>query len=283
MATTSQVQNEDGWTVRRSLTASDDASYVGFHDAVPMLVGRSDHTVTLFDYNYDVYGPRIYIVGGCTGDQVCSFNQPCSNSGPDAGKSICDICACTSITASAEYFNPETDKFTSLKHAPTMRYRGQAAGLGTKLYVFGGRDLNDTIIQTVDVLDTLTSAWSTYTAGASGTLASALPPAVSDGGAFAYGTKVYIVGGYDQNYNQNGALYSIDVTTTPAWTVDLTLPAMPTGRGDISVQLFGGDYYAIGGWNNAFSEALPTVESYNIDSASWTLRPAMLWGRGDLV
>lgn len=274
---------EDPTSQLRALSASDDGSYVGFHDlAVKMPVARSDHTVTLFDQvTYDLNGPRIYIVGGCVADQVCSYNQACWST-VNAGKNTCVFCACTGITKEAIYFTPETNKYTTITPSPTARYRAQAAGVGTKLYVFGGRDLYDTLVQTVDVLDTTTNLWTTFTVGSGDASSMLTTETASDGGAFASGGKVYLVGGYDKNYGQNNTLLRIDVSTTP-WTVTRSLAAMPTGRGDISVQLFKSEFYVLGGWNTAYTSALKTVESYNVDSDVWTTRPDMMYARGDLA
>ena len=275
--------------VDRRLTATDDSAYAGFHDVADMPLARSDHTVTLFDsahYN-DVYGPRIYIAGGCSSDQYCStYDQACPSYAGNAGQNVCVTCWCSDTTDSVVYYNPEVGKFTTVVPAtavkPTKRYRGQAAGLGSKLYLFGGRDLNDKVIQTIDVLETKTNTWTIYTVGA-GAAAKLKKFAVptSDGGAFSKGGLVYLVGGYDAYYNQSSYLYSIDFTQ-PVWNVTRLAP-MPTGRGDISVQLFKGEYYVLGGWNSFFNEAVKVVESYNVETNTWTVRPDMLYERGDLA
>ena len=271
-------------TGRMLASSNDDGAYVGFHESIQMPIGRSDHLVELFaDHVYDSNGPRIYITGGCTGDQMCQSNTNVCNTSP-AG-TTCVRCDCSDYTASTMYFTPETKppKYTVVGNAPTKRYRGQAAKLGTQLWVFGGRDLSDNIITTIDVLDTLTNKWTTFTAGqtdAAQLIGNASP--VSDGGAFSYGGKIYIVGGYTQTYSLISYLYSIDPSTSP-WTVDLTLPPMSTARGDISVQLFKSEFYVIGGWNSGFNEALATVESFNPRTKTWTTRPSMLYARGDLA
>lgn len=288
LATEEQYAAEEYESASRMLGASDDGAYVGFHETVQMPIGRSDHLVELFaDHVYDSNGPRIYITGGCTGDQKCKWNQACYN--PYTPANTCVVCECSDYSASTIYFTPETKppKYTAIADAPTRRYRGQGAKRGTQLWVFGGRSLTstppDAIVESIDILETTTGIWSTFTAGtgAATDLRNSTAP-VSDGGAFSYDGKIYIVGGYDAQYAQVSTLYSIDPSTTP-WTVDMSLPSMSTGRGDISLQLFKGEFYVIGGWNSAFTEALATVESFNPRTKTWTTRPSMLYARGDLA
>ena len=294
------IADEKMETNSRVLTATDDGNYVGMHDITSMPSPRSDHTVVLFDLAAFGMKPRMYISNGCNGNQLVQYNQTCPLWSNTAGETLCVKSYCTAITASTVYFTPDTSEFTTVSAAAPSgaRYRAAAAGVGRKLYIFGGRTLPSPlggddmalVVANVDILDTVTNEWDApVVVGQAGGLASALSRAdiVSDGGAFSSGNCIYLVGGYDSTYAAVATLIRIDVTQTPSWDVT-TLSPMPTPRGDITVQLFRGEFYVMGGWNSAFSEAVTTVESYKIDSASggtgtWTSRPSMKYARGDLA
>lgn len=266
----------------RNLAATDDSAYIGFHDTVAMPSARSDHTVTLMSLNLyssiDLLGARFYIIAGCNGDQTCLFNQQCiTRSGTD-----CTICSCSSITANSIYFNPEVSKYTEIAAAPSPRYRHQAAAVGSKLYVFGGRDLADTLIQTIDILETTTNTWTSVTVGSGAALNLVANDVVSDGVAFSFGSSLFLVGGFDFQYNSISKLSKID-TSTATWGYSTVLAAMPTGRGDITVQFYKNEFYVLGGWNPSFTEAVNTVESYSVATNTWTVRPHMIHKRGDLA
>lgn len=120
-----------------------------------------------------------------------------------------------------------------------------AASIGQYLYLLGGRDVNDTIIAIVDRYDTITNLWDTPL--------SPLPLPLSDAGAFTYvlnATLIYLVGGYDQIYASQSAVWVVD--TSANTYSNTTVPAMLLSRGDIAVaevdgkfmsSLFTLDYY----------------------------------------
>lgn len=214
-------------------------------------------TATLFDgieYNGDD-DARIYIVGGCVSDQA--YNG-----------------YCTEVTNKISYYIPNKNVWeTNLTAAPTVRFRHVAARLGTKLYVAGGRDVSDTIISTIDVYDTTLDTWTTVSANWS--------YATSDGGAFTYDSHIYLVGGYDQNYNLISSLFSFDPDTdTFSTKVNMTYP-----RGDIAVATKDNFAYVLGGWNasDAFCSALNFVERYDMIYDTWESMENMLYKRGDVA
>ena len=159
--------------------------YSGFNTQQAMPIARSDMSATLFHAGEvsTSSNARIYLVGGCTSDQywwehfhflarlcfssclsaTCAFDNtihklflsiklhfsnilfhsicPCSYK--DNGATIC---YCTEITATCDYFEPDADKwYTGCASAPTARYRHSSAKVNGKIYVAGGRDLNDSV------------------------------------------------------------------------------------------------------------------------------------------
>eukprot|EP01041_Mallomonas_annulata_P013639 gene13639-28960_t len=258
------------------MSDSDNPGYVGFFQAAPMPIPRSDMTVTLFPSETfaDNLGPRIYLTGGCIGGNFCSYKN---ESVPTLGWN----CYCDEITSSIMYFTPKDGKWKSnLPNAPTARYRHMAARVDNLLYILGGRSLYDDLILTVDIFNTLTNSWLTPLQWTK---------AVSDGTAFNVDSKIYLVGGYEQNYNQSSiatdsrgsdALVSFD-TITKSW--DYTLPRMPTGRGDVGGEKLGDRFYVLGGWDYYFLHAKSTVESYHIPTKTWRKETDMLFGRSDMA
>ena len=115
---------------------------------------------------------------------------------------------------------------------PRQRYRHAAVVSGEKIYLFGGRDVNDAIIAEVDVLDTSTGTFETL---------SSWTEAKSDVGAFvsADGTKMYVAGGYDATYT---SFKTVDMfePATDTWTLSSSSPSGPipdmlNDRGDFGI------------------------------------------------
>jgi hypothetical protein len=77
----------------------------------------------------------IVVAGGCDGIQACPPALP--------------FCACNSITARVDGYNPLTDTWVRLADMPSPRFRHRAALVGVEIFFVGGRDVNDNILQTV--------------------------------------------------------------------------------------------------------------------------------------
>ena len=90
-------------------------------------------------------GRKIYLMGGCVKDQEYI---------KELGFSVCP-----EITSKSLAFVPETKKFEVLPPAPNARYRHAALAVGTKIYLAGGRTVDDSIIKSIDVFDTVKGTW----------------------------------------------------------------------------------------------------------------------------
>lgn len=239
------------------------AEYEGFNDVSEMLVGRSDMSASVFaDDDH-----RIYLVGGCVADQLCSGED-------DAW------CSCTEITNACSYYTPKTDTWSLCPDAPNQRYRHAAVAFGEKLYLFGGRDVMDNVVQAVDVFDLASETWSTpYT----------WVNASSDNVAFAQAGEdasgIYLTAGYSAFYEDVGQVLRVDVET---WEIDDSFPPMPTARGDAMSHSLTVDgevlHFVIGGYTGAsdLCEPLKTVESFSIESKEWKQHTDLLFGRADM-
>lgn len=222
----------------------------------------SDMVAVVFDSNISFPsgdGPRIYLHGGCVRDQLCVNNTASVD------------CSCPAITANCIYFKPERGSWhTSCAPSPTPRYRHAAARIGQYLYVAMGRDQSDTLIASIERYDTLADTW---------VLAHNWSAPTSDGGVFAAGTRLYLVGGYYQDYSVSSALTMLD-TQTGVFTL---LPPMATARGDIVVMPFQQHVYVLGGWSADFCTARKTAERFYPGNNTWSSVADMLYGRGDMA
>jgi hypothetical protein len=174
-------------------------------------------------------------------------------------------------------YDPAADTFETLVGVlPRERYRHAAAVIGTKVYLLGGRDLNDDIIEEVDVFDTSDRTWTTSWEWTS---------AQSDNDAFVRNGAIYAVGGYDASYE---AKDDTDILVpSEGWTLGsahTTIAAMTVTRGDFAVVQGNGDLvYAFGGWSdsNGFCTPLASAEVYDPSADTWTAIGDLAVARGD--
>jgi len=202
----------------------------------------------------------IVIVGGCSAPvQLCD---------PING------CNCPQITANVTAYHPNTDTWTFLAPAPIPRYRHSVAVIGNKLYVIGGRTLDDVIIARVDVYDPANNSWSTE---------SDWPFATSDFSLVVIHDNILIFGGYDQDYTSQK---SVSVRLANGTWVNNQVADMFESRGDScavenpqgEVWVFGGfDSHSIGG----FCTPLNELERYNVTSNSWAIERNLTAAAGD--
>lgn len=192
---------------------------------------------------------KIYIVGGCDsakGNERASFDQT--------------LFMCTSISSSAYMFDPSQGIIKTMADMPRERYRHTASNVDGKIWVVGGRDVDDNIIREVDVYDPNTDKWSTPTT---------LPEnrITSDLGSFSYGNSLYLVGGYDKNYTASSE--TLKLNTESLEYKNMAKTQMP--RGDILVLRVDDFAYGVGGFShsNNFCEALADTERYNIEDDKW--------------
>ncbi|KNC55136.1 kelch repeat protein [Thecamonas trahens ATCC 50062] len=217
-----------------------------------MLLAVSDHSAS-------VIGSRIVVVGGCSGGQTCSGS----------------FCGCTNVTAQVQVLATATDSWSYGPAAPRERYRGSSVTLGSKVYVFGGRDVSDNLVTAVDVLDASAddvASWSWST------LAAALPSPRSDHCSFVSGGKAYVVGGYTAAYETLASVATYDAATD-SWA---SATDMPSSRGDLGCAELDGRGYVFGGFSGTdFCAPVGALDEYNPTTNTWRARAALAHGRGD--
>jgi hypothetical protein len=186
------------------------SGYVGFNDVTPMPYANSDMTATLFYANETRVGQdAIYLVGGCAEDQICVTDP--------------FFCFCPADTSKCSYYLPSANTWGVCADAPRSRYRHASAKVNGLLCLIGGRNAtDDSIIAPVDCYNPLTDLWTTPTVWNDTASLS------SDNVAFSYGSKIYIVGGYDGYYTPLSSMSVYDMDSN-AW--DFTYPSMTHGRG----------------------------------------------------
>lgn len=237
---------------------AESTTFEAFKDVHVMPIARSDMTATTVPSTVfpDNFGSRVFLVGGCTSDQICP---------PDA-----EYCYCQTVTSECDYYVSEGDYWKGCADAPNARYRHSAVLLQSKLVLLGGRDVDDNTVTAIDVLNLESGEWSTPCSW---------PDAPSDAGAFVENDQVFVVGGYAADYTTLSSLVTLNITTC---ATESRAP-MPAGtRGDVQVLSHSEEHYVAGGFgNDDWCNALATVESYNVATDAWTSHPDMAKARSD--
>mmetsp|Transcript_17071 Transcript_17071/g.34194 ORF Transcript_17071/g.34194 Transcript_17071/m.34194 type:complete len:402 (+) Transcript_17071:113-1318(+) len=219
---------------------------------------RSDFTATVAPVNGKDF---IYIIGGCAADQ---------------GKSpYGDWYACPTITNICDKYDPVADTYTSCAPAPQNRYRHAAVEIDGKVWLVGGVDANDAAVKDVEVYDPVTNSWSVY-----GTWGGA----TTDLAAFAVGTDLFMVGGYNATnflFHAQSAVWKVDTTATSFDTTQVA--SMSTARGDIFAAVADEYVYITGGFTHEDYWCAPhaSVEKWHIGTSEWSAVPDMNYKRGD--
>lgn len=220
----------------------------------------ADMPVALSDMSATVIGATsILLVGGCDSDQLsCESYEGCSY--------------CPSISSRSFEYMTRDNLWRELAPAPRARYRHAAAYDETTkaVYVIGGRDLADNLIEQIDKYAVATGAWTTLST----------THATSDLGAFVFAGVLYAYGGYDAQYQAQSTGSAIALTTSQVTTA----PELIEGRGDLGIIVYGTTAYAAGGWSHLnWCEPLASVEALDLTAESlvWLSMPAMVVARGD--
>lgn len=221
---------------------------------------RSDMTATTVD-------DAIYLVGGCALDQVWVSDPPYP-------EYRCGGKAANAISGSTIRYLPKSNTFdTSLPDAPRPRYRHAAAVVDKKIYLFGGTGASGSIVDEVDVFDTLMGKWTTLTAR--------MPNATTDLSAFAHAGKIYTLGGYDASWTALKLTQIFNPVGGSPWQKGSPLVQ---GRGDAFAGVVGNKAYVVGGFHheNNFESPVSSMEMLDLGAgAAWATRMSMKVTRGD--
>ena len=262
----------------------------------------SDHTATRS-------GDIVYIAGGCDAEEGNVWDEESRNF------------YCSEISSSFFGFNIVNETLTeALPDMPNARYRHAAVAVNNAIWIVGGRDVDEAIIEEIDVsarfledfcftllcfgqiiIDMLHFRPSSFndvlimillqvfdittkTWSTVGTLPEEY--LMSDHTGFGWANRyAYFVGGYDVNYTALSTVFSIDGTAAdPLSTLTIRSPLI-VERGDISsaVDEENGIVLVAGGFTNAnnFCEPHAHSEFYNISSDTWKEVAPLENGRAD--
>lgn len=216
----------------------------------------SDHTATNWK-------GEIYIAGGCDSPNGNEFD-------PNNG-----FFACSSLSEKFFSYDPKRyfDHFTFLPNLPRERYRHSSAASNDQMWLVGGRDVDDNLIDTVDVFDVNTKSFQSFS----------LPAEyqVSDHASFVNSGFIYIAGGYDQFYNAKSMVYRIDTVLSSESLVIEEVDPLLTPRGDAVATQDSNYAYVAGGYTDTSCEALGVVERYEFASGQWQSMPSLSDARGN--
>ena len=140
-----------------------------------------------------------------------------------------------------DVYDPVAKTWAPLPNMPRARDHFQAAVVGNKFYVIGGRKGGDpgffnAVIAPIDVYDFTTGTWSTLPA------TSNFPTPRAASAAAVIGSEIIVIGG-EGNGNAYNNVEAFD-TTTGTWR---TLAPMPTARHGIQAAVCNGGIYIAGG------------------------------------
>lgn len=174
-------------------------------------------------------------------------------------------------------FQAWNGKFKPLKDMPRKRARHASVVVDGNLCVFGGRNETDHLIAEVDCYDPSSDDW---------TVPTSLPTEyqTSDHTAFvAEGSRVYLVGGWDQDYIAFDQVTVVDMSD-PDDVSYSDGPRLQARRGDIDVAVTdNGDAYVSGGFTdeNNYDSPLNSVERFRPSDNEWTNVQTLNEERGD--
>mmetsp|Transcript_37063 Transcript_37063/g.56946 ORF Transcript_37063/g.56946 Transcript_37063/m.56946 type:complete len:389 (+) Transcript_37063:155-1321(+) len=207
----------------------------------------------------------IWVAGGCDNSQGNIFSQE--------GYFICP-----SVSDTLYSFDPRTNMFAKKASMPRPRYRHGAGFAKGRLFLFGGRALDDSLIPEVDMYDPLTDQWETV---------GKIPVAYlsSDQGSIAHDNGVYSFGGYDPEYNALGLSFYFDAEVARDEKIIkvTSLPEMQSHRGDVSAALVNGIVYVSGGFThtNNYCKPFAVVERIVLATETWETVAPLATGRAD--
>jgi len=220
---------------------------------------RADMPTARSDFIPVVVNNQLYVAGGCTSPQLINGT-------------------CFTITNVLEQYDFASNKWATMAPMPRDRTRYAATAYQDLIFILGGRDINDKTVQEVDVYSITNNSWSTYFQ-ADGLMT------FSDPLAFTIGSKIYVTGGYDDQYHTRSATFVLDMANNNNNFKFLqgVVPDRHFAFGDIGGAVVNGKAYLYGGWNQTdFCNPQNAMESYDPTTNTWTVLSPSIFGRGDM-
>jgi DNA-binding CsgD family transcriptional regulator len=171
------------------------------------------------------------------------------------------------ITGLVERYDPATNKWVELARKPIPVTDVDAAVIGGRIYVPGGRISSDAETDALEIYDPRQDTW---------TKGSNLPVAMSAYAMAAFEGRLYIFGGWDgKKYLDTVFIYD------PGQNHWVSAVSMPKARGFASAAVAGDNIYVIGGYDGKQALKLNEVYSPFLDDSEspWSQAGSMPDGR----
>jgi DNA-binding CsgD family transcriptional regulator len=157
------------------------------------------------------------------------------------------------VTGLMEIYDPASNVWTKLTQKPVPVTDINAAVIGGRIYVPGGRTTSGAVTATLDIYDPRLDTWEKGTE---------LPVAMSAYAMAAFEGRIYLFGGWDgQNYLNTVYIYSPE---SESWSVG---KPMSVARGFAGAAVAGGKVYVVGGENQEGKLSLNEVNDLRLDSS----------------
>ena len=228
-----------GWRTARSLTRasvslSPTAIPPRWEERAPLRMARKGLAVA-------VYGNQIYAIAG------------------ETSKGVTDV---------LERYDPATDRWSSLSPIPVPVADVNAAVIGGKFFIPGGRLASGEVTNLMEIYDPLQDTWEK---------GSPLPEALSAYALAAFEGKLYLFGGWNGE-KIVASVYEYD----PEGDVWIPRTSMPTARAFAGAALAGGNIFVVGGYDGQRALAVNEIylpERDDGNQVAWTQGEPLPEGR----
>ncbi|CAM9558279.1 unnamed protein product [Choristocarpus tenellus] len=207
---------------------------------------------------------KLIVLGGCVSPSIRYF-------GP-----------CPDLSTETKVFDPVEDKFTESEAMPNLRYRAAAVNVSNHIYMFGGRDLEDSLVCGVDRYDVVTETWTTLDSTQTENCFSDHWGVANDD------NTIFLFGGWNANYEAQNTTVMVTINGDEL-SFSTTSPMMQK-RGDHVCTRFldTDDVYCMGGFfddstNSAGYTLLSSVEHFDMGTKVWSAKSPMVTGRADFA
>jgi N-acetylneuraminic acid mutarotase len=139
---------------------------------------------------------------------------------------------------------------------PAERDNAGACVLGSNIYVFGGRNENDTATSTTYRFSTERNEWATL---------APMPEVNSLHSVLVLDGLIYVMGGWDSDDNSMSSVHRFD----PIANLWSTVAPMLVARLTFGTFVMGGSIYAVGGADEE-NNMLSSMERYSVATNSWS-------------
>ncbi len=255
---------------------------------------RSDHTATLLDNG------RVLVVGGRSASGNAALNtaqlyDSSTNTWINAGNLSAARSRHTATRlrngkvlviggqhngatlSSAEIYDPATNAWTSAASMATARERhtatAAAVGIGDDVWVIGGTNTNNALLNSIERYSASTNSWFTFSATLNDARHSHTATALTNGDIVIAGGNTLVISGFNVSPD---SLQSVEVLRALTVTVE-RLADMRYERSQHSATLLpSGRVMVMGGVRDTTTpQYLTNVETYDAASDTWTEDPAM--------